>query len=90
MKRTLQLLNYLEVHVLHSIVDCPPEQVQCETDMSQDKNRKAVVQQTHKVKREVSPGILVGYTINAYPTRNRILKNGKDIDLFMRYSCRDT
>ena len=86
MKRTLQLLNYL----VDSIVDCPPEQVQCETDMSQNKNRKAVVQQTHKVKREVSPGQLLGYTINAYPTRNRILKNGKDINLFMIYTCRDT
>lgn len=61
----------------------PPERGQCEIDMSEDKNRKAVVQQTYKVKREVSSGELIGYTINLYTTCNRILINGKDIDLFM-------
>ena len=61
----------------------PPEQGHCEIDMSEDKNRKAIVQQTYKVRREVTPEQTAGYTINLYPTRNRILINGKDIDYFM-------
>ena len=61
----------------------PPEQGQCVIDMSDDKRRKAVVQQTYKVRREVGPNQVQGYTVNLYPTRNRILINGKCIDLLM-------
>ena len=61
----------------------PPEQGQCVIDMSDDKHRKAVVQQTYKVSRKVGPDQVQGYTVNLYPTRNRILINGKCIDLLM-------
>ena len=59
----------------------PPEQGYCEIDMSEDKHRKAVVQQTYKVKS--GPDQSHGYTINLYTTRNRILINGKDVGIFM-------
>ena len=61
----------------------PPEQGSCEINMSEDKNRKAGDQQTYKVRCEVGHDQSQGYTINLYTTCNRILINGKKIDLFM-------
>ena len=61
----------------------PPEQGSCEINKSEDKNRKAVVQQTYKVRCEVGHDQSQGYTINLYTTCIRILINGKKIDLFM-------
>ena len=41
-----------------------------------------MVQQTYFVKR-ILDGSEVGYTLNLYPTNNKMLLNGKDIDQFM-------
>ena len=49
-------------------------------DISEDKKRRAVVQQTYKVRR---PDDTMNYTLNLYPTKNTMLLNGKDIDRFM-------
>lgn len=51
-------------------------------DYSEDYNRRAVVQQTYKVERAHEGGIL-GYTLNLYATKNKLLLNGKDIDRFI-------
>ena len=51
-------------------------------NISEDKNHKAVVQQTYKVTRQHN-GLDVSYTLNLYPTRNSLLLNGKDTDTFI-------
>ena len=60
----------------------PSEEGTCEIDFSQDKKRKAVVQQTYRFRHGVD-GRVTGYTINLYSTNNRLLINGKDIDTLM-------
>ena len=51
-------------------------------EASEDKNQKAVVQQTYKNQRSGAEDFL-GYTLNLYSTKNKMLLNGKDIDQFM-------
>lgn len=60
----------------------PVEEGRCVIDLSQDKKKKAMVQQTYRVRRTVEDGE-VGYTLNVYPTSNKMLLNGKDVDTFM-------
>ena len=54
----------------------------CVNSKSFDKQGKAMVQQTYFLKRQVN-GADTGYTLNLYPTNNKMLLNGKDIDWFM-------
>ena len=51
-------------------------------DCSEDRHRRAIVQQTYKVERPYN-GEQLGYTLNLYTTKNKLLLNGKDIDQFM-------
>lgn len=60
----------------------PPDEGFCKVMDIDDKHGKAVVQHTFKVCRKVD-GNVVSYTINLYPTNNRLLINGKDVDKFM-------
>lgn len=62
--------------------DLPPEEGTCEIDFSQDKKKKAVVQQTYRF-RHIVDGLETGYTVNLYSTNNKLLINGKDIDTLM-------
>ena len=59
-----------------------PEEGYCKIEDTDDKKGKAVVQHTFRVFRVISDTQL-GYTVNLYPTNNRILINGKDVDRFM-------
>ena len=62
----------------------PESDGRCVIDISQDKRKKAVVQQTYRVKRlDPETDEQVGYTLNLYPTCNKLLLNGRDIDRFM-------
>ena len=60
----------------------PPEEGYCKIEDTDDKKGKAVVQHTFRVFRVMSYTQL-GYTVNLYPTNNRLLINGKDVDRFM-------
>ena len=60
----------------------PASEGSCVINISEDKNHKAVVQQTYKVTRHHN-GLDVSYTLNLYPTRNSLLLNGKDTDTFI-------
>ena len=60
----------------------PASEGSCVINVSEDKNHKAVVQQTYKVTRQHN-GLDVSYTLNLYPTRNSLLLNGKDTDTFI-------
>ena len=60
----------------------PSDEGSCEIDISQDKKKKAVVQQTYRF-RHVVDTKTTGYTINLYSTNNRLLINGKDLDTLM-------
>ena len=60
--------------------ELPTQEGRCVIDISEDKKRRAVVQQTYKVRRTDET---TNYTLNLYPTRNTMLLNGKDIDRFM-------
>ena len=60
----------------------PPEEGFCKIVDSDDKKGKAVVQHTFRVYRVIDEN-RIGYTINLYPTNNRMLINGKDVDRFM-------
>ena len=51
--------------------DLPPEEGRCVIDVSQDKRKRALVQQTYRVKRVIG-GEELGYTLNLYPTNNRM------------------
>ena len=51
-------------------------------DYSEDHNRRAIVQQTYKVERAHEGGTL-GYTLNLYATKNKLLLNSKDVDRFI-------
>ena len=61
----------------------PEDQGYCEINDSDDKNSISSVQTTYKTKRAIESGSTVGYTLNLYPTNNRLLMNGKDLDSFM-------
>ena len=50
------------------------------TDYSEDKQKKALVQQTYRV---TSPTSERMYTLNLYPTNNTVLLNGKNYDKFI-------
>ena len=58
------------------------EEGKCVINISEDKRRKAVVQQTYKFTRSHENEV-IGYTLNLYPTRNSLLLNGKDTDTFI-------
>ena len=58
----------------------PEHYGRCVIDFSEDKRRRAVVQQTYKVRRE---GHEKGYTLNLYPTNNALLLNGKFFGWFI-------
>ena len=58
------------------------EEGRCVINISEDKKRKAVVQQTYKFTRSCENDA-TGYTLNLYPTRNSLLLNGKDTDTFI-------
>ena len=60
----------------------PPYEGHCTVIDTDDKHRKAVVQHTFKVSRMIGENS-VSYTVNLYPTNNRLLINGKDVDKFM-------
>ena len=60
----------------------PSEEGTSLIDFSQDKKRKAVVQQTYRFRHGVDGRVTV-YTINLYSTNNMLLINGKDIDTLM-------
>ena len=60
----------------------PPDEGHCTVIDTDDKHRKAVVQHTFKVSRMIGENS-VSYTVNLYPTNNRLLINGKDVDKFM-------
>ena len=60
----------------------PATESKCVINISEDKRRKAEVQQTYKVTR-VHGCMGIGYTLNLYPTRNSLLLNGKDTDTFI-------
>ena len=62
--------------------DLPPTLGRCVNHKTFDKYQKALVQQTYFVKRDVN-GVEVGFTLNLYPTNNKRLLNGKDVDQFM-------
>ena len=62
--------------------DLPPTLGRCVNHKTFDKYQKALVQQTYLVKRDVN-GVEVGFTLNLYPTNNKRLLNGKDVDQFM-------
>ena len=49
---------------------------------SEDKKRKAMVQQPYKVVHQ-QEGLDISYTLNLYPTKNSLLLNGKDTDRFI-------
>lgn len=61
----------------------PFDQGFCEIDDSDDKDCASAVQHTYKIKRDIGTDTQIGYTINLYPTNNRLLINGKDLDRFM-------
>ena len=61
----------------------PPDEGHCTVIDTDDKHRKAVVQHTFKVSRMIGENS-VSYTVNLYPTNNRLLINGKDVDKFMK------
>lgn len=50
--------------------------------VSEDRNKNSCVQQTYKFERQLAGGI-VWYALNMYPTTNKLLLNGKDIDPLM-------
>ena len=56
------------------------EEGRCVINYSEDKNRKALVQQTYKV---TSTSNERCYTLNLYPTNNTLLLNGKDYRKFI-------
>ena len=60
--------------------EMPPEEGRCVVDYSEDKRRKALVQQTYKV---TSPASERLYTLNLYPTNNTMLLNGKRYGKFI-------
>ena len=60
----------------------PPEEGTCKINISQDKEKKAIVKQTYRFRRIVD-GCGIRYTINLYSTNNRLLINKKDIDTLM-------
>ena len=60
----------------------PATDGKCVNNKSFDKHGKAMVQQTYFLKRQVN-GNETGYTLNLYPTKNKMLLNGKDVDWFM-------
>ena len=61
----------------------PEDQGFCEINDTDDKDGVSIVQTTYKIKRNIETGFTVGYTLNLYPTNNRLLLIGKDIDSFM-------
>lgn len=61
----------------------PQSEGTCILDVTDDKKKKAVVQQTYKIRRSAEDNYIIGYTINLYTTNNSILINGKDIEHFM-------
>ena len=61
----------------------PEDKGFCEINDTDDKDGVSIVQTTYKIKRNIETGFTVGYTLNLYPTNNRLLPNGKDIDSFM-------
>ena len=60
--------------------DLPPEEGRCVTDYSEDKRRKALVQQTYRV---TIPTFETMYTLKLYPTNNTLLLNRKNYDKFI-------
>ena len=62
--------------------ELPPTSGRCVNNNRFDKHKKSMVQQTYFVKR-ILDGSEVGYTLNLYPTNNKMLLNGKYIDQFM-------
>ena len=60
----------------------PLEEGFCKIVDSDDRKGKAVAQHTFRVSRTVGEN-QIGYTVNLYPTNNRLLINGKDVDRFM-------
>lgn len=56
------------------------QEERCIIEVSEDRKRRAGVQQTYKVRRIDDTPV---YTLNLYPTKNTMLLNGKDIDRFM-------
>ncbi|MES9884384.1 MAG: hypothetical protein ABW185_26350 [Sedimenticola sp.] len=63
--------------------DLPPTEGYCVMDLSSDKQGKAVVQQTYKIRDCEQNGQPAPYTLNLYTTNNRILINGKGTDKFI-------
>ena len=61
----------------------PADQGNCEIIDCDDKHSASAVQTTYKFRRTDESGVMVGYTLNLYPTNNRVLMNGKDINSFM-------
>ena len=59
----------------------PEDQGTCEITDS-DSNNASAVQHSYKVRR-TADGLTTGYTLNLYPTKNRLLINGRDIDQLM-------
>ena len=59
----------------------PPEEGRCVIDYSEDKLKKALVQQTYRVS---SPTSERWYTLNLYPTNNTTLLNGKQYSKFIQ------
>ena len=60
----------------------PPTTGRCVNNRVFDKHKRSLVQQTYFIKRDVD-GEEMGFTLNLYPTNNKMLLNGKDIDQFM-------
>lgn len=60
----------------------PPTEGTCTIDSYDDKKKKTVVQHMYRIK-GIENDTQIGYTINLYPTNNRLLVNGKDVDRFM-------
>ena len=60
----------------------PTTDGRCIQNKSVDKHGQATVQQTYFLKRQINWAD-IGYTLNLYPTNNKMLLNGKDVDWFM-------
>ena len=60
----------------------PATDGRCIQNKSVDKHGQATVQQTYFLKRQIN-GTDIGYTLNLYPTNNKMLLNGRDVDWFM-------
>ena len=60
----------------------PATDGKCVNNKSFDKHRKAMVQQIYFLKRQINEAD-IGDTLNLYPTNNKMLLNGKDLDWFV-------